>query len=86
MTGTTIIMKNVIRIQNSFPTSDIPSNTEIAFLLQNVYNPDTSIVGDSISTSFSIKTLSSEGYPIDASDNLNFNIGCEFPCETCTGE
>ena len=84
-TGQTITTTNVIRIMKSFEVNDVPANTEIAFLLQDVTNPATSIEGDSISTAFSIKTLSSEGYPIDASDNLNFNIGCEFPCETCEG-
>ena len=85
-------MENVIRIQHAFQVADIPANTEIAFLLLDVTNPNASIEGgngDTASTSaatFGIKTLSPEGYPIDASDNLNFNIGCEFPCETCTGE
>ena len=86
VTGTEISFENVIRIQGSFQVADIPANTEIAFLLHDVTNPDASIEGDSSSATFGIKTLSPEGYPIDASDNLNFNIGCEFPCETCTGE
>ena len=70
---------------SAFTVNDIPANTEIAFLLQDVINPDKTIEGDSLSTIFSIKTLSPEGYPIDANSNLSFDIGCEFPCETCEG-
>ncbi len=28
-------------------------------------------------------TISPDGYPIDASYNLDFSIGCVFPCKTC---
>lgn len=61
-------------------------NTEVGFLLKNVKNPDKSIAKDVISNQFSIMTISPDGYPIDASYNLDFSIGCVFPCKTCDKE
>ena len=52
----------------------------------NVKNPETSIEEDVISLDFSIMSYSSEGYPIDAANGLEFSIGCAYPCETCATE
>ena len=76
---------NVIRITDSFKYTAIEPNTEIAYLLKNVRNPDANVDSDVISEQFSIMTLSADGYPIDAVDNLSFSIGCVFPCQTCEG-
>jgi len=76
---------NVIRIENAF-TSTVVGNTEIAFLLWNVLNPSSSITKGAISSQFSVMTVSPQYYPIDAANNLDFSIGCVFPCETCASD
>jgi len=77
---------NVIRITRAFQYAEVVANTEVAFLLWNVKNPSSSIIGDELDGQFSIMTVSSDGYPIDASYNLKFQIGCVFPCATCAAE
>ena len=76
----------MVRVTDAFSQSTIEENTEIAFLLMNVRNPDSSISAEIISNQFSIMTVSPDGYPIDASYRLEFSIGCVFPCETCQDE
>ena len=76
-------MSNVIRIENAFENGPIGANTEIAFILENIRNPEKSIDAETIAREFIIQTVSPRLYPIDGSYNLDFAIGCVFPCATC---
>ena len=82
-TGQEIDMSNVIRIENAFLDGALEPNTEIAFILENIRNPEKSIDADTIAREFIIYTVSPKLYPIDGSYNLDFAIGCVFPCATC---
>jgi len=73
----------VIRVSSGFETKTIEPNTEIAILFLGVTNPQESIDSTIVANQFSIETVSSDGYPIDAANNLAFSIGCIFPCKTC---
>ena len=73
----------MIRVSSGFETKTIEPNTEIAILFLGVTNPQESIDSTIVANQFSIETVSSDGYPIDAANNLAFSIGCIFPCKTC---
>ena len=77
---------NVIQIVDSFNDASIEQDTEIAYKLLNVRNPVTSVGKDVIASKFFIRTMSPQGYPIDSTYNLDFTIGCQFPCLTCDQE
>ena len=82
-TGQEVDMSNVIRIAQAFEDGNIESNTEIAFVLEGIRNPESSIDAETIAREFVIQTVSPTLYPIDGSYNLDFAIGCVFPCATC---
>ena len=84
-TGVVRDTSNVIRVERA-AAATTPPNTEIGLLLRGIQNPASSVPAEVVRSEFSIQTKSQDGYPIDASSDLYFAIGCISPCETCEAE
>ena len=77
---------NIVEVLNAFDGRIIEKDTEIAIKLLNVRNPVSSVSQTVIANEFFIRTMSPQRYPIDSTYDLDFTIGCQFPCLTCDQE
>ena len=59
------------------------AGTEIGFKLEGIRNPTQSVSNAEINQSFFIETIDSGDYGIDRSYELDFSIGCTYPCKSC---
>jgi len=53
-TGEEVDTSNVIRITNAFEDGPLEPNTEIAFVLENIKNPEKSIDADTVAKELTI--------------------------------
>ena len=83
VTGLVFDKSNVIRVYGTWTDTAIQANTQISFQMFGILNPSVSLSEEDINKEFKITTLSPLGYPIDQSHDLDFSLGCVYPCDTC---
>jgi len=71
---------NIIRTNGTFNDTMPDKGEEIGIKLFGVLNPPDSVPAMVISKQFRISTLTEGGFPIDRAHNLQFTIGCNYPC------
>jgi hypothetical protein len=70
-------------MSDTFETTVPLAGAELGFSLENIENPKQSITPDVVADSFKIRTMSDLGNAIDRAHNLDFTIGCIYPCLGC---
>lgn len=74
---------SIVTMSDTFETKVPSAGDELGFSLENIQNPMQSITPDVVAESFKIRTMSDLGNAIDRAHNLDFTIGCVYPCLSC---
>jgi len=73
-------------VDRIFDRFTLESGITVGILLKNVKNPYKSLSEELIRKEFRISTMTPDEYPIDRAKDLDFTIGCIYPCMSCDQE
>jgi hypothetical protein len=78
----TVVYPSLVLVEQGF-ISAVEAGTEIGFKITNIQNPAQSVSSEIISSQFELQTFTWDKYLIDQAYNLDFSIGCIYPCLSC---